>query len=404
MPWGSQGPVSPYNVYSSIPQTFFGIMINWFAPRCPLLARLPKIPEGNNIFNMVGHAYRPRTVGIGSTGFVNNTDVTTTITIADASSLMGGDVFYTTGGEYVEVVSDPTAGSNSVTFQRGVASSSKATAAGSSLLTLVGNTRTGAEDTPQAIASALTNVTQYMQTIQHPYTIGGSTQTNTMFPVQPGAATPLDQYRMDATQNWMDDAEQSAYWGKSEAVSSATTHRQKMAGVFNLITTNSIVSGDSQFGTSAGTYATASFTAAAFQNFLVTRPRKKGGQPDVVVVSSNWFNAFAIWGIPLNRIMEGNTVFGRPINTYASPFLGDIELWESSLMPDFTAFSLTQMEARWRVKRPLVDEPLAKTGDVMKGQMIGELAIELDNEAHHACIQPSTVTGFAYSNPNSGGL
>lgn len=387
MPTSYQGIVAPSQLTAVTPQTFFGIMINWFAPRCPLLGRLPKVPEGNNIFNMVGHHFRPRTVGIGATGFVNATDTTTTLTdVADGSSIMAGDVFKTAVGEYVEVTVDPTPGTpNTVTFRRGVAGSTKTIQAASTNMTLVGNTRTGAEDFPQSVTSAFTAVTQYMQTIQHPYSVGGGVQSNTAVPLQPGAATPLDQYRMDATQNWMDDAEMSAYIGKAESVSSSSSGRQKMGGLRNLLTTN--------FQTGSGITDYTGYKAVDFQRDLLTRPRKSGGQPDVVVVASNWMDAFATWSFPLQLITQGDDIFGRPIRQWAAPFLGDVSIWEASLLPDYTAFSLTSREVRWRVKRPLVDEPLAKTGDVQKGQMIGELAIEVDNEAHHAWVDG--ISAFA---------
>jgi hypothetical protein len=40
--------------------------------------------------------------------------------------------------------------------------------------------------------------------------------------------------------------------------------------------------------------------------------------------------------------------------------------------PAYTALAITSDEIRWRVKRPLVDEPYGKTGDVTNGHKIME--------------------------------
>lgn len=376
MPAYNSGAVNPQQVASIIPNEVFGIAVNWFAPRIPLLSRLPKIPDGSPVFQMVAHSYRPRATTLGAAALVGDT----TLTLADGSFVMQGDVLALATGEYVEVTADPAA--NVVTVRRAASGTTAAAQTSGSAVTLVGNSRTGAEDFPKAISSGLSTSTQVQQVYQHPYSVGGGVNSNTQYPLAPGAATPLAGYKMDAMQNCCDDVEYTAYFGKLE-LPSVGAGRAKAAGLRNILTTN--------VTTTPG--SASAYKASDFQRDLLTKPRTTGGQPNVVVVASNWMDAFATWSIPLQRIEQGETTFGRPIRSYSCAFLGDVEIWEASLLPSFTAFSLTTSEVRWRVKRPLLDQPYAVTGDLQKGHMLAEMAIEVDNEFHHAWLQG--VTAFS---------
>lgn len=379
MPSYSQGNVNPYQIASVIPNEVFGIAINWFAPRTPLLARLPKVPDGSPVFQMVGHTYRPRSTKLNA-AVADNTN--TTINLLDNSFIMTGDILALASGEYVEVVSDPSTSNTTVTVRRGIGGTTAAAQTNATAVVLVGNSRTGGEDSPKSISSSLSTATQVMQTIQHPYSVGGGVQSNTLYPLQPGASTPLEGYKMDAMQNCVDDAEYSAYYGVLEQASSSIS-RPKMAGLSSIIQTNKVTS----------PVSASAYKASDFQRDLLTGPRKTGGAPNMVFVSSNWMDAFATWSIPLQRIDQGETIFGRPLRSYSCAFLGDVEIVEASLLPNFTAFSLTADEVRWRVKRPMIDEPYAKSGDVSKGHILVELAIEVDNEFHHGWLQG--VTAFS---------
>jgi hypothetical protein len=377
VPAYNQGQVGQQQTYQSVPNDVFGIAIHWFANRNPLAFRLPKQAEGASAFQMVGYKYRPRTTTLGAA----LTDGTgTTVTVADASFFMAGDVIKV-NSEYMEVTVDPPSGTT-LTVRRGASGSTGATALINAVVTLVGNSRTGGEKNPTAVTPALASVTQFMQVIQHPYSVAGSVQANTFFPNLPGASTPLASYKMVAMQNAIDDMEYSAYQGKAEGISGSVS-RQKMGGLRNLLTTNVQTSPSDA----------SAYKAASFQRDLLTSARKKGGQPSAIYVSSNFMDAFQIWGLPAQRIMAGTTIFGTPISVFASPFLGGIDIVECSLLPDFTAFALTESEAKWRVRRPLADTPYGVTGDSSDGHMLAELALEVDNEPHHSWVEG--VTAFS---------
>lgn len=369
--------------YSAIPVDIFGIAIDWFGPRNPLLKMLAKLPNGSPEYKLAVGSFRSRSTTLG--GAVGDTS-TTTITLASASiaqQFMKGDVLRLASGEYVEVSADPTSGSANLTVIRGVAGSTAATQSNGSTVRVVTNARTGSTDNPTAYSASRSLSAQYAQTILHPYAVGGAVQSSTGFPVAPGAPTPLDQYRMEAVQNWMDDAEMAAIFGKGESASSSSSGSAKMAGLKNILTTNN--------ATTPTNYSV--YKATDFQRDLLDTPRASGGAPNVIFVASNWMSAFTLWAQPLSYIAELDSRYGRNVRIWSAPFLGDVDIVEHSLLPSFTAFSLRKEEVTWQVKRPMKDEPFGKSGDNTKGQIVGELSIAVENEAHHAWLEG--VTAFS---------
>ncbi len=152
---------------------------NWFANRNPLVTRLPYVPVERTDFLMYSHFYRARSTTI-STALTAST--TTGLVLADATFLMNHDVLQlidmTSGSsEYVQISGDPT-GTNTVTVLRGVAGTTATTSvATSSVVNLIGNSRTGAEVNQTGLTSIGSSRTQYCQTFQFPVQVGGSAQT-----------------------------------------------------------------------------------------------------------------------------------------------------------------------------------------------------------------------------------
>lgn len=386
MPNGQQGTYTPQQAYGVTPVPTFGIGINWFAPRIPLVARLPKVEFGGPSFKLIGHQYRPRSLTLGA---AVADGAATTITFSDVTQLMKGDVFKLVSGEYVEATADPvvtntTTGAGTIEVRRGVSGTTAAAQADASAVVVIGNSRTGAEAAKAAMSGQTVALTQHMQTVQHGYSVGGGVQSNTYWPTAPGMATPLQQFKMDSLQNVLDDFEYSAYFGIGEAPDAAgSAGRAKMHGLRSVLTTNR----------TTNPADAAAYKATSFQRDLLTKPRKKGGSPGVVVISSNWMDAFAIWGWALQHVSQGQTSLGIDVSVLKAPFLGDVTLIEASLLPDFTAFSLTEGQVRWRIKRAVVDEPYGKTADASDGHMIGEMALDIESETHHAWLEG--VTAFS---------
>lgn len=359
-----------------IPNDVFGVAINWFVNRTPLTSRLPRLKVGSPNFLITNDNYRPRQVTLANGATLANN--ATTCVLADASSLEPGDVLDIESECVLVTAVNP--GTNTITITRGYAGTTGATHADALKALLIGNTRTGAENEVKGLSRIPQAVTQYCQTVQHAYQVGGSLQANDNY--VSAFATPLDRDRMLAIQHVMDDFEASSYYGRGVSIS-ATDVRPMQKGLRTLLATNKTTS-----PTNAGAYKPADLIRDSIQKCF-----DNGGNPSIMLVSTDFLTAFALWGFAAMRIPAGANAYGTPIDLFEVPFLSGLSIIPAPLLLPGTAVCLSAAEARIRLKRSMIDKPRGSRGDSIEGDVIMEGAIEVDNEAHHAWIQG--VTAFA---------
>jgi hypothetical protein len=356
---------------------------NWFANRNPLVTRLPYVPVERVDFLMYGHQYRARSTTI-TTNLSSST--TTGLVLADASFLMNHDVLQlidTTSGssEYVQVNGDPT-GTQTVTVLRGTAGTTATTSvATNSVVNLIGNSRSGAEVGQTGLTTIGTSRTQYCQTFQFPVQIGGSAQTTRAQVMPGGIQSPFDFNMTIQLQNMVDDIENTCYYGLSQAPNDSAGTTAKMNGLRNILTTNNVTS-----PTNASAYGSTDLIRDTLQ-----AARTGGGEPDLLLVSTNFMAGFATWGQAVQRVPAGETVFGTPINVLEAPFLHGVTIVESPLLRSYTAIALTSSEVYIRNKRNPYWNLRGNRGDMVEGDWIAELAIEVVNEPHHAWVEGITA-------------
>jgi hypothetical protein len=180
--------------------------------------------------------------------------------------------------------------------------------------------------------------------------------------------------------------ENSCYYGIAQApVDGATPVTAKMNGLRAIMATNN---------TTSPTNASA-YTPSDLVRDLLTSARSNGGEPDLLVVSTNFMNAFATWGHAVQRIPAGETVFGTPIQIFEAPFLHGVTIVEAPLLRAYTAFALTSSEVYIRTKRNPYWNLRGNRGDMVEGDWISEMAIEVVNESHHAWAEG--ITAFTAS-------
>jgi hypothetical protein len=378
MPLYEGGPLTPFSAFNAgmIPNDVFGVAINWFVNRTPLVSRLPKLPTGSPQFLVTNDNYRPR-----SNPLNNGTAVTaaaTTVTVTDGSIFDTGDVIQVES-EYILVTG---ISGNALTITRGYAGTTAAAHNDALPVYLVSNSRTGAELNITSVSRIPQAVTQYCQTVQHAYQVGGSLQSDVNY--ASGFATPLDRDRMLAIQHVMDDFESACYYGKGVPLS-ASTSRPLMKGIFSLLATNNVTS-----PTNAAAYKPSDLVRDTLQACF-----NGGGNPTVLLVSTDFLSGMAVWGHAAMRLNAGSNVFGTPIDLFEAPFLSGISIIPAPLLRSGTAICLSDSEVRIRLKRAMIDKPRGSRGDAFEGDIIMEGAVEVDNEAHHACV--SGVTAFAAS-------
>ena len=353
------------------------VAINWFVNRCPLVTRVPRVPVSSTSFTIVGRGVRTRRATLAAAALATDS----LLFLADASALMNGDVLELPSGERVEVSAVPDLDTGGVPVRRAVEGTSAASASADDVLVLIGNSRTGAEVDQFGVAAKPKIVAQQCQTWQHPVQVSGSLQATAGYESEAGRGTPLDQGRMEALQNLMDDMEYSSYYGLGEAPSPLGRPKQK--GLRALIASNRVTA-----PANPGAYKPADLVRDTLE-----KCRVGGGSPDVLLVSSNFMTGLAIWGHAAQRLDAGTNVFGMPIDIFEAPFLGGVALIEAPLLKPYTAVALTSAEVRMRMKRNEFWSPRGSRGDAFEGDWVAEGAIEVENETHHAWVEG--ITGFA---------
>jgi Family of unknown function (DUF5309) len=368
---------------------------NWFANRNPLVTRLPYVPVERVDFQMYTHRYRARSTVLGA---ALTSSSATSLTLADATFLMNHDVLEivdsATGNiERVQISGDPT-GANTVNVTRGIWSdvggvigtTPLSSAAANSTVNLIGNSRNGAEVNQTGLTTIGIPRTQYCQTFQFPVQIGGSAQTARAQVLPGGIQTPFDFNMTVQLQNMVDDIENSCYYGIAQAPNDSLAVTAKMNGLRSILVTNNISTMTGTTPINAAAYGATDLIRDTLQS-----ARSNGGEPDLLVVSTNFMSGFATWGQAIQRVPAGETAFGTPINVLEAPFLHGVTIVEAPLLRPFTAIALTSSEVYIRNKRNPYWQLRGSRGDMVEGDWIAEMAIEVVNESHHAWVEGITA-------------
>lgn len=370
-------PTQPYDAIQAgvIIADIFGVAINWYVDRTPLLYHLPRLYTGAPTFTITNDNYRSRSVALSGSYSTSGT----TLTFTDATEFEVGDVLLVESEYFLVTATHAT--TPTVTFA--YAGSTNANHASGKIAQLITNTRTGAETLIGASSRTPVAVVQDCQTVQHAYRVGGSLASTTNY--VSGLGTPLQRDKMIAMQHCFDDFESAMYRGVGISYGAGSGTRAMMKGLASLIVTNLVTS-----PTNAGAYKPSDFVRDVVQPAF-----DNGGNPSAIVVSTDFLTGLETWGMPAVRLEAGATEFGTKINVFEVPFLAGMTIIPAPLLPKGTAFALTTMEVRARIKRALFDKPRGSAGDAYEGDMIMEGAIELDNEAHHTYV--SGITAFSAS-------
>jgi len=344
---------------------------------------------------MFTHRYRARSTTLGAAiASAGQTSFTTT----DATFLMNHDVLEVvdsaTGNiERVQINGDPT---SSTTFNvtRGlwsdisntIGTTPLSSAASGSTVNLIGNSRTGAEVNQTGLSTVGVARTQYCQTFQFPVQVGGSAQTARAQVLPGGIQTPFDFNQTVQLQNMVDDIENSVYYGVAMAPNDSTGVTAKMNGLRSILQSNNISVLTNSTPVNAAAYGSTDLLRDTLQ-----AARQNGGDPDLMVVSTNFMSGFATWGQAIQRIPAGETVFGTPINVLEAPFLHGVTIVEAPLLRPYTAVALTSSEVYIRNKRNPYWNLRGNRGDMVEGDWIAEMAIEVVNESHHAWVEGITA-------------
>lgn len=118
-----------------------------------------------------------------------------------------------------------------------------------------------------------------------------------------------------------------------------------------------------------------------------------GGDVDLLVVSGDVKNGFALWGWDMQQITPGETQIGIAPMTYQSPLFANQRILVHPLLDSGTIIGLTTEMTGLAGYRWEQDQRFAMTQDGNSGQALAELSLIMAQQTWHVWIED--ITSFA---------
>jgi hypothetical protein len=389
MPAANLGLAFPWEVSEAIMEDLTEVATEWrYINMYPLFTRLPQIGSGQIEFQCLGSTSRPDTVQVTVAAVATDT----VLTLADVTYLHNGDTLELTFAddtvEMMEIVADPNEAASQVTVLRGDAGTTAGVIPINTVLRIVSNTRTGGEKWQKAISPRHWRRANWIQSLDHPVEVSGVLQDTANYrlgTVAPGAATPLDAYRMRALDNLMADLERMIVYQRGVAPTASDTKRTKTKGI-------------RQQCQDAGSYIRQPTNYAAYTPYDLERdigetPAGKGGSPNLIFISKDWKSGMSRWKMPLVRVDMGVTEMNVEIDAFSSGFAPSSLFIVAPKFKRGTLFAANDADMALRFMRRPTWKPRGNAGDTFEGDVIARYGVQVDNPEQQVFLEG--VTGFA---------
>ena len=336
--------------------------------------------EANNTkIELLEDTYEPLTTTAN-----NNTTISTTtlsFTVTDASLFNPGDIILL-DAEYM-VVADGGVNitTNVITVDSRTYGGTRATHAVGATITFVGSARVEGDDADYPGLTSLTNVYNYTSIFQKGIKVTGSEDQMAQY----GKPAGEYDYQMNKVIPELTRRIERAFFHSQRRIGTATQARS-MGGIGTYVTN---VPSGSSISTTITKDAVEAAALALYNN---------GAHPDMLILPPGGAaNLRAILNTSsFVNITQENTMFGmRSITRINTQFFENIELLPSRHCPPKQAWLVDSSKIGLYPYRDFFEQPVARTGDSRKGEVIGEFSMLVANGATaHAQILTS----------NSGGL
>lgn len=387
MPLSVQGILQNVSLASEQPDTLYPYLREVFINETPLTSRANREVADNDVYNIVSYDVRPRTYTLAAAFTASSADLD--ITLTDGTALMVGDVLEVkdTAGtatervEVTEIVSGTVVNVRRARESTTVIANTAGGSGASLVVTLIGNSRTGAEIDQAGKRNVRTLVEQYVQTFQYAVQVGGKAQAIRSTRLPAGFSDVFSLEQKVAMTEMMRDIEYTAYYGIGEKPTAAGD-RGKMKGIKKLISTGNV-------NTSGGaSYTFLNFVAGPIQKVI-----DGGGDPNVCICSTDFMTGLQTWGFAKQHIEQPRqSSLGLPIREVMVPFAsGAITFIPSYQLAAGTALVLTWDDFLMRYIRQEFWNQRGNRGDAIEGEWIASMAIDLQNPAHHAWVEGITA-------------
>jgi hypothetical protein len=341
----------------------------------PLIAALGGLDTARNKFDVKQNSYKieiledeydPLTTTAAHGSTILTTD--TVFTVADGSIFQDGHTIQI-DDEYMVVKSVST---DNVTVMSRSYGGTNATHTGSVAIEIVGMARLEGDDATYGPIVDITAPYNYTSIFEKAIQVTGTQQV-------------IDQYGIDdefayqsakAVPHLLRLVEKMAFHGV-RAAGSASAPRSA-GGLLTYITDNNVAAGGGIAKTDIDNLA----------EYITL----DGGSPDLLVMNPSIANDVRalIDSSSFVRVDQENTMFGMLPITRVSTQYGSLRLVESRWCPVSKAFMLDSRKVGYYALRPFFSEALAKTGDSVKGEVVGEFSLLVANDKAHGWISGLT--------------
>ena len=291
------------------------------------------------------------------------TTSTLTLTVTDASLFNPGDVILIDSEYMVVADGGVNTGTNRVTLDSRAYGGTNATHATGATITFVGNARVEGDDADYVGLTSLSNPYNYTSIFQQGIKVTGSEGVLGQYGKPEGEYS----YQMNKAIPEQSRLIERMFFHGVRRQGSATVARA-MGGVGTYVTSNS--------SSITTTITKASFDAVTKAVF------DDGGFPNLFIIGTGGANTIhnLIDSSSFVRVDQQNTVWGMmPIVRLNSQFATNMEMIMSRHCPAKKAYALDVAKAGFYTYRAFGEHEVARTGDSVKGEVIGEFSLLIAN-------------------------
>lgn len=324
----------------------------------------------NRTYEWLEDTYPSRSSTLNDASNITNSTTTTTIAVNNVARFQVGDVVQI-DSEYVHVTS---ISGGTLTIVRGFGGTTQATHASTSTANIRFTARLEGDDSDNSPTEEATSTTNCTQIFHKEILMSRNAQTIPTYGMSDPWAYEMNK-KMDVL---MEELDRVPFYGK-RAVGSATTARAA-GGFQQFISTNST------------DLNSAALTRKAIDD-LLEDCWDNGGRPNVIFCGA-WAKR------KINSMYEGfvrtersEKVGGILIDKLLHPILNyEIDLIVDRHCVNTDMWMVDDRYVGYLTYQPFMFEPLSKTGDADKGQVIGEYGFVVAHEKAHARISEISLT------------
>ena len=355
-------------------------VVSMIDPRdMPLLARLG-LDSAREKFNLRLNGYKIElledeldpledAVNDGS-GWDNSS--TTSLAVDDASKFQDGHVILVEDEKMVVKAVD-TANDTVDVYGRGFGGTNPATHADDTVITIVGMARLEGDDADYGALTDITAPYNYTSIFQKAIKVSGTMQAIT----QHGVDDEFMYQANKAVPHLLRLVERMAFYG--ERVEGSATGPRSAGGLGTFITDNTVNAGGAIAKSDVDSLMEEIMMDGGYPDLLVMNPRVANDLRGLLDTSS-----FIRVGQNENKL--GLDAIERVVTQY-----GELELVMDRWCPTGTAYILQSDKVGFFALRPLTAYELAKVGDSIRGEVVGEFSLLVANDKAHGKITGITT-------------